>query len=64
MISLIESSPSQTSTRISRRLLAFAIPYWKEISLSVVLSTATTAASIGMMGTSAFLIATAACSLP
>jgi len=44
----------------SRRLLTFALPYWKEISLSVLLSVATTAASIGLMGTSAYLIATAA----
>ena len=44
----------------SRRLLVFARPYWKEISLSVLLSVATTAASIGLMGTSAYLIATAA----
>src|SRR5512133_1899125 len=44
----------------SRRLLTFARPYWKEISLSVLLSVATTAASIGLMGTSAYLIATAA----
>lgn len=44
----------------SARLLAFARPYWKEISLSLLLSVATTAASIGLMGTSAFLIATAA----
>lgn len=44
----------------SRRLLAFARPYWKEISLSVLLSVATSASSIGLMGTSAYLIATAA----
>lgn len=42
------------------RLLSFARPYRKEINLSVLLSVATTAASIGLMGTSAFLIATAA----
>ncbi|NMB55672.1 MAG: thiol reductant ABC exporter subunit CydC [Leptolinea sp.] len=42
------------------RLLSFARPYGKEIGLSVLLSVATTAASIGLMGTSSFLIATAA----
>jgi len=42
------------------RLLSFTRPYRKEIGLSVLLSVATTAASIGLMGTSAFLIATAA----
>ncbi len=43
-----------------RKQLAFARPYLKEISLSVLLSAATTAASVGMLGTSAYLIATAA----
>ena len=43
-----------------RKLLTFARPYLREISISVLLSTATTAASVGMLGTSAFLIATAA----
>ncbi len=43
-----------------RKLLAFARPYLKEISISVLLSAATTAASVGLLGTSAFLIATAA----
>lgn len=43
-----------------RKLLAFAQPYLKEISISVLLSAATTAASVGLLGTSAFLIATAA----
>jgi ATP-binding cassette, subfamily C, bacterial CydC len=55
----IEKS-SQGSYRTIQRLLAFARPYWREISLSVALSVATTAVSIGLMGTSAFLIATAA----
>ena len=43
-----------------RKLLTFARPYLREISISVLLSAATTAASVGMLGTSAFLIATAA----
>jgi len=54
------ADPAAISTEVSRRLLSFARPYWKEISLSMLLSLATTAANIGMMGTSAYLIATAA----
>ena len=42
------------------RLVGFARPYLNEILLSILLSAATTAASVGMLGTSAFLIATAA----
>jgi ATP-binding cassette, subfamily C, bacterial CydC len=42
------------------RLLGFIKPYWRETLLSVLLSVATIAANIGMMGTSAYLIATAA----
>lgn len=57
-----DNLPARTyqSRPASRRLLAFARPYWKEICLSVLLSVATSASSIGLMGTSAFLIATAA----
>ncbi len=55
----IPASPANKPT-ISRRLLSFARPYWKEITLSLSLSVATTAANIGLMGTSAWLIATAA----
>jgi ATP-binding cassette, subfamily C, bacterial CydC len=51
---------SQNHPSLIRRLLYFAQPYWKEISLSLILSTATTAANIGLMGTSAWLIASAA----
>jgi ATP-binding cassette, subfamily C, bacterial CydC len=42
------------------RLTTFARPYLKEVSLSVLLSAATTAASVGMLGTSAYLITMAA----
>ncbi|MEI8132122.1 MAG: thiol reductant ABC exporter subunit CydC [Leptolinea sp.] len=44
----------------TRRLLGFIKPYWRETLLSILLSVATMAANIGMLGTSAYLIATAA----
>jgi len=44
----------------TRRLLNFIKPYWRETLLSILLSVATMAANIGMLGTSAYLIATAA----
>ncbi|MDR3572941.1 MAG: thiol reductant ABC exporter subunit CydC [Anaerolineaceae bacterium] len=43
-----------------RRLLRFLLPYWKWVGLSVLLGVATIASGIGLMGTSAFLIARAA----
>jgi ATP-binding cassette, subfamily C, bacterial CydC len=49
-----------SDTTIVHRLLHFARPYSREIGLSIILSAATTAVSVGMLGTSAFLIATAA----
>lgn len=45
---------------ITRRLLYFARPFGKDILLSLLFSVATTAANIGLMGTSAWLISTAA----
>jgi ATP-binding cassette, subfamily C, bacterial CydC len=42
------------------RLLRFLLPYWKWMVLSVLLGVATVASGIGLMGTSAFLIARAA----
>ncbi|MBI4927869.1 MAG: thiol reductant ABC exporter subunit CydC [Anaerolineae bacterium] len=42
------------------RLLTFLRPFWGEVFLSIVLSTATIAAGIGLLGTSAYLIAAAA----
>jgi ATP-binding cassette, subfamily C, bacterial CydC len=42
------------------RLLRFLLPYWKWVGLSVLLGVATVASGIGLMGTSAFLIARAA----
>jgi ATP-binding cassette, subfamily C, bacterial CydC len=43
-----------------QRLLSFLKPFYKEVSLSVLIGVATIGAGIGMMGTSAFLISTAA----
>ncbi len=43
-----------------RRVLALARPHWPEILLATVLGFATVGAGIGLMATSAFLIATAA----
>jgi len=53
-------SSKRSAVSTFKRLLVFAKPYLKEILLSILLSAATTAASVGMLGTSAFLIATAA----
>ncbi len=52
--------PATQKRSIVHRLLPFAHSYRKEILLSLTLSVATTAANIGLMGTSAWLIATAA----
>ena len=43
-----------------RQLLSFLHPFIKEVCLSILIGIATIAAGIGMMGTSAFLIASAA----
>lgn len=45
---------------ITRRLLWLAHPFGKDIFLSLLFSVATTAANVGLMGTSAWLISTAA----
>lgn len=42
------------------RLLSFLKPFFKEVSLSVLIGVATIAAGVGMLGTSAFLISSAA----
>jgi len=49
-----------SSISLFSKMTGFIRPYWKETFLSIFLSTATIAANIGMMGTSAYLIATAA----
>ena len=54
------SSQNKNSARTAFRLLGFIKPYWRETLLSIFLSVATMAANIGMLGTSAYLIATAA----
>ena len=41
------------------RLLRFLQPFWKWVILSILVSTATVASGIGLLGTSAFLIASA-----
>ena len=41
------------------RLLRFLRPFWSWVSLSILVSTATVASGIGLLGTSAFLIASA-----
>ncbi len=46
--------------RAINRLLGFLLPYWRWVALSVLLGVATVASGIGLMGTSAFLIARAA----
>ena len=46
--------------RTAIRLLRFILPYWKWVGLSVLLGVATVASGIGLMGTSAYLIARAA----
>ena len=43
-----------------RRLLAFLVPYWPWVALSVLLGFLTVGSSIGLMATSAWIIATAA----
>jgi ATP-binding cassette subfamily C protein CydC len=43
-----------------RHLLSFLKPFYKEVGLSVLIGVATIGSGIGMMGTSAFLISTAA----
>ena len=48
------------STHDLRRLLAFLAPYWPWIALSVLLGFLTVGSSIGLMATSAWIIATAA----
>ncbi len=45
-------------------LLDFVKPYWKRVLLSVLLGTLTIASSLGLLGTSAWLIATAALQPP
>ena len=42
------------------RVLGFLRPAWQWVALSILLSTATIAAGIGLIGTSAWLISTAA----
>jgi ATP-binding cassette, subfamily C, bacterial CydC len=51
---------SQASDGTTRRLLGFIKPYWRETLISILLSVATMAANIGLMCTSAYLIAMAA----
>jgi ATP-binding cassette subfamily C protein CydC len=46
--------------KVLLRLLSFLKPFFKEVSLSVLIGVATIGAGIGMLGTSAFLISTAA----
>lgn len=46
--------------RITLRLLAFLQPFWGWVALSVFLGVATVASAIGLLGTSAFIIASAA----
>jgi ATP-binding cassette subfamily C protein CydC len=42
------------------RVLGFLLPAWRWVALSILLSTATIAAGVGLIGTSAWLISTAA----
>ena len=46
--------------RTFRRLLAFAAPFWSQIALATLLGFATIGSSIGLLTTSAYLIAHAA----
>jgi ATP-binding cassette, subfamily C, bacterial CydC len=49
-----------SALRILRMLLDFLRPFWKQAAVSVVLGVATIASGIGLLGTSAYLIASAA----
>lgn len=62
----IDPGPQGKTPRLAPfpRLLAFVKPYWKRVLLSVLLGTLTIASSLGLLGTSAWLIATAALQPP
>lgn len=57
-----KSAPSPL--QIFSRLLGFLKPVWSRVSLSILLSTLTIGSSIGLMGSSAWLISTAALQPP
>lgn len=57
---MLNQTPPISSFRILVRVLGFLRPYWRWVALSTLLGTATVAAGIGLIGTSAWLISAAA----
>ena len=55
-----ETQRSLSSFHLLRLLLSFLLPFWRQVGLSVLLGVATVASGMGLLGTSAYLIAYAA----
>ncbi|MEN8164194.1 MAG: hypothetical protein ABFS37_08700, partial [Acidobacteriota bacterium] len=54
------ASDLSTTINVARRFATLVVPFWWSIVSSLALGTATVGASVGLMGTAAWLIATAA----
>ena len=55
-----ETQGPLSSIHLLRLLISFLLPFWRQVGLSVLLGVATVASGIGLLGTSAYLIAYAA----